>query len=451
MRQSIRMIGFWITGGIAGAPIVRIVAPMGEAGNGEAHTRWINAWATRRSTLNGDAKEMAMDPREFGLGRLKDAAGAAGRKLADSTSAARQRVAEVAGDAQEKAKQSAEQVKSKVVDVKDSLAARAARRDTAADLSALSVEAKLLYCRILVSLAMVDNSLDPREIANLYLFASTIGLDGEARTGLRAEITGAQRDAASNAEVRDTAVELTRQLRDLLDEDQREPVFTLLVRDLVRISRADRHAADVERERIAQVAALVFPESADKVVQATERLVSTEEEFASGKITTSQLETTTKDIAAKAAAFGAPITAISLAGSVSGLSGAGITSGLAALGFGGLLGLSAMATGIGTVVILGVAVHQGTRYVLSVNEREREKRREHLIQQVIKNHQQAMAELTDDIAGLAHRMEVSLAQTTRNEERLLVLRAELAAFQLALTNLQTSQEAFERREPLRVE
>ena len=130
-----------------------------------------------------------------------------------------------------------------------------------------------------------------------------------------------------------------------------EVLFPDLVRDLVRISRADRHAADAERERIVQVAELVFPESADNVVRATERVVIAEEEFASGKITISQLENTTKDVAAKAAAFGAPIAAVSLAGSVSGLSGAGITSGLAALGFGGLLGLSAMVTGIGTVVI----------------------------------------------------------------------------------------------------
>jgi hypothetical protein len=391
-----------------------------------------------------------MDPREAGLGRLKGVAGAAGRRVADSTSAARQRVAGAAGDAQQRTKQSVEQVKAKVADVRDSLSARSRNRDNCADLSALSVDAKLVYCRVLVNLALVDALLDPREIANLYLFASTIGLDGEARSQLRSEITEAQRDAASDAGVPDVTVELSRELHDLLAEDQREPVFTVLVRDLVRISRADRHVADAERERIVLVAGLVLPDSADKVVQATERLVITEEDFASGKITTSQLETTTKDIAAKAAAFGAPVAAVSLAGSVSGLGGAGITSGLAALGFGGLLGLSAMVTGIGTVVILGVAVHQGARYVLATNEREREKRREHLIQQVIKHHQQAMAELTDDIAGLAHRMEACLTQTTRNEERLATLRAELDAFQLALVNLQTSQEAFERREPLRV-
>jgi hypothetical protein len=394
---------------------------------------------------------MAMNPREVGFGRLKGVAGAAGQRFADSASAARQRVVDAAGDAQERVRQSAEQVKVKAADVKDGLSARSSRsRADSADLSALSVDAKLLYCRVLVSLALVDASLDPREIANLYLFASTIGLDGEARSELRNEIVGAQRDAMSGAGTPDATATLSRDLYDLLDDDQRQPVFTMLVRDLVRISRADRHAADVERERIVLVAALVFPESADTVVHATERLVITEEAFASGKITTSQLEIATKNIAAKAAAFGAPVAAVSLAGSVSGLGGAGITSGLAALGFGGLLGLSAMVTGVGTVVILGVAVHQGTRYVLAANEREREKRREHLIQQVIKNHQQAMAELTDDIAGLAQRMATTLTQTTKNEERLARLQAELAAFQSALENLQTSQEAFERREPVRV-
>lgn len=383
-----------------------------------------------------------MDPREIRLGRMKDVADAAGRKLTDGAGVARRRVADVAGDA-------AEQVRVRVADVQAGLSARVSRgRADPADLSALGAGAKLLYCRVLVSLALVDGVLDPREIANLYLFASTIGLDGEARAQLRHEIVGMRPDAAGGAGSSDIAAGLCRDLHDQLDEDQREPVFTMLVRDLVRVSRADKHSADAERERIVLVAALVFPESANTVVQATERLVIAEEAFASGKLTTSQWETTTKNIAAKAAALGAPITALSLAGSVSGLGGAGITSGLAALGFGGLLGLSAMVTGIGTVVILGVVVHRGTRYVLAVNEREREKRREHLIQQVIRNHQEAMAELTDDIASLAHRMAAALGQATRNEERLDRLHAELAAFRSALANLQVSQEAFERREPV---
>ena len=221
----------------------------------------------------------------------------------------------------------------------------------------------------------------------------------------------------------------------------------VLVRDLVRISRADSHVADEERGRIALVASLQFHDAED-IVQAAEGLVTTEEEFAAGRLTTSQFEKKTKDILAKAAALGAPIGAISVVGSVSGLGAAGITSGLAALGFGGLLGLSAMVTGIGTVVILGVVVHQGVRYLLGTNERERAQRRESLIQQVLRNHQQAMADLTDDIAALAGRMEEYPVQTTKNEGRLRALRSELAAFQQALVDLQISRRAFESGEPV---
>ena len=99
-------------------------------------------------------------------------------------------------------------------------------------------------------------------------------------------------------------------------------------------------------------------------------------------------------------------------------------------------------------MVLGVGVYSGVRFLLGTNERERANRRESLIQQVIRNHQQAMADLTDDIAGLAGRMESYLAQTTRNEDRLAALRAELTAFQQALVDLQISQKAFESGEPV---
>lgn len=324
------------------------------------------------------------------------------------------------------------------------------KREEAVDLSQLSDHAKLLYCRVLVGLARVDGQLDPREISNLYLFASTIGLGAEARSELRREITGSQQGTADEPEVQDAAVDVARELCDLVDSDEREAVITMLVRDLVRIAHADQHVAAAERERIVLVAGLGFPDSADNLVNAAEDLVTTEEEFAAGRITTSQLEARTKDVVAKAAAFGVPIAAISLAGSVSGLGAAGITSGLAALGFGGLLGLSSMVTGIGVVVILGVVVYQGMRFTLGTNERERANRREALVQQVIRNHQQAMADLTDDIASLAGRMEEYLAQTTRNEDRLATLRTELTAFKQALVDLQISQRAFETGEPVNV-
>lgn len=376
-------------------------------------------------------------------------AGAAGQRIAEAAGAATQLAGDVAGGAQEVAMQAADQAMAMASGITDAVSSLVSgKREEAVDLSQLSDDAKLLYCRVLVDLARVDGHLDPREISNLYLFASTIGLGIGARSELRKEITGAQRSSAGELGVQDATRDLATTLRELVDGDQREALITMLVRDLVRISRADRHVAETERERIVIIAGVGFPDSADKLVEAAEGVVKTEEEFAAGKITTSQMEAQTKDILAKAAAFGAPIAAISLAGSVSGLGAAGITSGLAALGFGGLLGLSSMVTGIGVVVILGVVVHQGVRFLLGTNERERANRREALVQQVLRNHQQAMADLTDDIAALADRMETYLTQTTRNEDRLAALRAELAAFQQALVDLQISQKSFESGEPV---
>lgn len=400
---------------------------------------------TRVAESVGDAQQATRQA----VGQAMDLADAAGQHGDAITRAAARRATGIAGNGQDAAKWAGDQAVAKAAEVTEAVSALVRpERKEALDLSQLPDAAKLLYCRVLGDLALVDGQLDPREISNLYLFASTIGLGAEARSELRKEITGLQRAAAGEPRAGDGAVDLVAELRQLVDPDGWEALLAVLVRDLVRISRADRHVADEERGRIMLIAGLGFPDNAEEIVRAAEALVTTEEEFAAGKLTISQFEAKTKDILAKAAAFGAPIGAISLFGSVSGLGAAGITSGLAALGFGGLLGLSAMVTGIGTVVILGVVVHQGVRYLLGTNERERANRRESLIQQVLRNHQQAMADLADDIAALAGRMEEYLAQTTKNEGRLAALRAELAAFQQALVDLQISRKAFESGEPV---
>jgi uncharacterized tellurite resistance protein B-like protein len=373
-------------------------------------------------------------------------ASAAGDKIAETAKSARSRIAATADAVQAAARSTGDRALTKTADLAEGVAAtitdRKLRRDLdAADLTSLPDEAKLTYCMILAEQARVDHSLDPREIANLYLFASTVQLDQEARGELRRHITGAF--SADSGSVED-GIELARRLSELLDVHQRQGVLMSLLRDLVRISRADRHVSDDERSRTARLAEYLMSEDADKAVESCERLVTLEEKFSAGDITTSEFEKTTTEVVAKSAAFGVPLYAVSVAGSVAGLSAPGITSGLAMLGFGGLLGLSAMVTGIGTIVILGVAVHQGTRFVLKSKERDRNQRREHLIQQVIVYHQQAIAELGEDIAGLAFRLEDYLGRTTRNEEGLASLRTELAAFQSALVDLQANRQNFER-------
>lgn len=383
--------------------------------------------------------------------RLRTFTSDLGDKIAAATEPARAQVAETAERAFQGARTGLGQAATAAIDFKDDLVDRLpGKHKHGVDVSALDDVAKMLYCKILVRLALADGRLDPREIANLYLFATTIDLDAAARSDLRTDITESAGSATSGDDVGDAAMLLAAQLRDVLDPDEGKAVFAALIRDLVRMSRADLDSSEVERLRIVAIAKIVFPFDADSVVAATEELIVTEEKLAAGEISTAQWEKTTKDVIAKAAAFGAPVGAVSLLGSVSGLSAAGITSGLATLGFGGLLGLSSMVTGIGVAVLLGVGVFVGVRYVLGFNERERENRREHLIQQVVLKHQEAMADLAEDISGLAQKVQEAVASTSNNEERLRLLRQELACFQEALATLTANRDAFVAEEPVHV-
>ncbi len=107
--------------------------------------------------------------------------------------------------------------------------------------------------------------------------------------------------------------------------------------------------------------------------------------------TDDQIISALKEISAKAAAIGTPLAAVYLSGSVIGLSAAGITSGLAALGMGGILGFSGMVSGLGVAVLIGVGVYKGVRKLTGSDEIGRSKRRELMLNEIIKQTQGTIA------------------------------------------------------------
>lgn len=212
------------------------------------------------------------------------------------------------------------------------------------------------------------------------------------------------------------------------------------------ISRADGAVSPVERASVEAVARAQFGDKAEEVIKQAEESIDTEEAYVRGEISVSEFEKRIKEVASQAAAMGLPVAAIYFSGSVVGLSAAGFTSGLAALGLGGVLGLSSMLTGIGVVIVAGVATYQLARWALGTNERELAKKREHMIQEVLKQHQKSMADLAQDIGEIAGRMEEYTAKSDRNAERLARLKSELRMFKAALATLQDREENLENRE-----
>jgi hypothetical protein len=318
--------------------------------------------------------------------------------------------------------------------------------DTSEELRALEVmpdEVKLLYTKAVVAQALIDGEADPREVASVYVFASRIDLNLSSRREVRRYLSGEELEGEDGLP---EILNLTNEILATVHDNEREVVASALVKDLLWISRADGTTSSTERASVEAVAREHFGDRADEAVRQSENTIHTEEAYVRGEISVSEFEKRMKQAASQAAAIGLPVAAIYFSGSVVGLSAAGFTSGLAALGLGGVLGLSSMLTGLGVVIIGGVAVYQLARWTLGVNERENAKRREHMIQEVLRQHQKSMADLAQDIGEKALLMEEYTDRSDRNAERLSRLKSELQMFKAALATLQVREEDLKDKE-----
>ncbi len=296
-------------------------------------------------------------------------------------------------------------------------------------LEVMPEEVKVLYVRILVAQCFVDGELNPIKVADIYLFMSKIRLSPDSREEIRRAL------AAGEARPPGGVVDLAREVVSRVQDEERDVVAFSIVKDMTWISRTDGIVLPSARASIRAVAE-TLGKDADEVMKLADRIIEHEEAMIKGDMTASELEKGMKDIVAVAAAASVPVTALFFSGSVVGLSAAGITSGLAALGLGGVLGLSAMVTGIGAVVVLGVAAYLVAHRAMGGKERELARKREHMIQQIIKHHQDSISDLAADIENIAARMEEYTSRSERNEERLAQLKNELRIFKDALGALE---------------
>ena len=142
----------------------------------------------------------------------------------------------------------------------------------------------------------------------------------------------------------------------------------------------------------------------DEQVEQLREAIEREEEILYERKTDSQIQKQIKELSAKAGAVGVPLTALYFSGSVVGLSASGITSGLAALGFGGLLGFSSMVTGVGAIVIGGVATYKGLKHITGMKELEDNTQRELMLQNILKNSHKSLNYLIEDVNYIAKRL-----------------------------------------------
>jgi hypothetical protein len=247
---------------------------------------------------------------------------------------------------------------------------------------------KIAYLKAIINMASdAERPVEEKEFAEILMLVTRLNLGSEARLAVRGYmVMSDQRDSMESViqaidresppgQVRFIHISLTKDLINLYFSTGRSSLdeFTFLhrYRPLLQVTDGEIELAIAAIEHDHRM--LRDDVSDDQIVSAL------------------------KLLSAKAAAVGTPLAAVYLSGSVIGLSAAGLTSGLATLGMGGMLGLSGMTAGIGVAVLIGVGAYTGVRKLTGADEISRSKRRELMLNEVIKQTQGTLSNLIQDI------------------------------------------------------
>ncbi len=335
----------------------------------------------------------------------------------------------------------------------------------------LSEESKLAYMQTLVWLTFQDDKqIDLREVSKLQLLMVQVRCDADTRQAVRNAIedpTGLDPDKLVQRTLESARAEAHRadignqqstndegmDIPPVEGEAQQEAVGFSLLKDAIwlRLETAAQGTWPAQALTLATSARddPGIHRLAELVGADTRQLAVLEEACIAGKKLLDEqhddklTRQIAKDLASRAASVGVPVAAVYLSGSVTGLSAAGVTSGLAALGLGGVLGLSAMVTGIGNVVVGGVAVYRGSRWIMNPGAHARAQRREAKLQEILRNHQRAIANLAEDIGHLGVRLVGLTEDVEVNRARIKKLASGMTLFGNALGQLREREASLE--------
>ena len=294
---------------------------------------------------------------------------------------------------------------------------------------------KLGYVNTLVALTCFDDGqIDEREVCEIQVLMAQLRCSTEVRQAVR---SGIDDPASLEAEA-----EIAKMLAQT-PEGMQQALSCSLIKDAIRLDRAKSDEGSArEHSGIRRLARLLDLD--DEKVEFIESACIEDEKILAGELSDAQVVEAAKTMVAQASAVGVPVAAVYLSGSVTGLSAAGVTSGLAALGLGGVLGLSAMVSGIGVAIIGGVGAYKAVQWVMGGAERDRAFRRELMLQEVLRIHQKSMANLAADIAFFAERLTRLSLKVAENRAVIDKLSREMTLLTGALTRLRTRESRYER-------
>ncbi len=279
-------------------------------------------------------------------------------------------------------------------------------------LSEMSEDIKVAYMKVIVNMAYSDDGeVDKDEFAQILLLMTRLELSSESRFTLREYITSSGELACLDALIK------------IIDESctpsHNKSVKISLVKDLFSVFMSVNNGSH-ENFTFFKDNKHLFNVSGEEVEFIIETL-KLDFKMLNDDFSDDALARGMKDLGAKAGAVGVPLAAVYLSGSVVGMSAAGLTSGLATIGLGGALGFSSMATGIGVAVLLGVGAYKGIKHLTGANELDKIKRRELMLNEVIKQNQSTVSYLMEDINFITIKLNDAIVAHGVQDEKVKLL------------------------------
>lgn len=284
--------------------------------------------------------------------------------------------------------------------------------DQLVTLSEMSERLKVAYVQIVINMAFSDDAaIDQKEYAEILQLMTRLELSKDSRFELRSYLASI-----------DNLVEVE-ELLAIIDAEAKashnKSIKISLVKDIINIHMSVNNGEYLDCPFLRENQKLfgVSDEEIELAVQA----IKLDFSMLKDDFTDDALKRGIKELGAKAGAVGVPLAAVYLSGSVVGLSAAGLTSGLATLGLGGVLGFSSMATGIGVAVLVGVGAYKGIRHLTGANELDKAKRRELMLNEIIKQTQRTISYLIEDLNIITAKLNEALQNFSAQDAKVIKL------------------------------
>jgi hypothetical protein len=306
-------------------------------------------------------------------------------------------------------------------------------------LTEMSEELRMAYVKVIINMAFDDDGvIDEKELSEILSLMTRLNFTSESRLELRGYASNS--DAAGFSPV----AELLHIINSECAESQRKSVHISLVKDLISVYKSTSDG-DLSKFTYLNNYRELFEVSTEEI-ELAEMAIDNDRKMLDENYDDNAIEKSVKELAAKAGAVGVPLGAVYISGSVMGMSAAGMTSGLASMGMGGALGLSSMATGIGVAVLIGVGAYKGMQHLTGANELDKNKRRQIMLLEVIKQTQRTLSELMEDINHLTSGLNDAILKGDQQGEKIKRLGMLLSQYVKAGQVVSNKSQAMQRSE-----